>query len=161
MTGARSVPVIREDFDAGAATRAVAETAGASDVRVERTIYYPYHWYRVAGSAPTWVGRRPFTVTCLVDARSGAASTADRFTVEPATVSAGALLLPRTEAIDATRQAERYLSHALGRRLRAIASFGLTLDHRGLVYKAYRILRCDGTGVLLDGVTGELHPLRQ
>jgi len=155
-----SVAVIRGQFDEGAAQRAVAAIAGA-DAEVERRVYYPYHWYRVAGSAPSWFGRQPVSLGCLVDARSGMASTADEFEVLESTVPAADLLTPSKDSQDAERQAQRYVSHALGKGLRTISSFDLELDHCGVVYKAFWLLRCAGAGVLLDSTSGELHVLNQ
>ena len=69
------------------------------------------------------------------------------------------LLEPRRDSQDAERLAARYVTHALGKGLRTISAFDIELDHRGVVYKAFWLLRCDGSAVLLDSATGELHLL--
>ena len=160
MTELTPVTVIRERLGDADAMRAVADVVGSAKVAIERRLYYPFHWYRVSGSAPALFARRPLTLECLVDARIGQASTADPFAVVRDTVPAGALLPPERDSQDAEREARRYASHALGRGLRTIASFELELEHRGVVHKAFWLMRCDGHGVLLDTTNGELQLLR-
>lgn len=155
-----AVDVVAGHFDRAGAARAVADV-GKADAYVERCLYYPYHWYRVDGSAPSWLGRRRITLGCLVDARSGVARTADDFDVEQSVVPADDLLQPSKDSVSAERQAQRYVSHALGKGLRTIASFDVELEHRGVVYKAFWVLRCGGTRVLLDSTSGELHVLNR
>lgn len=155
-----AVDVVAGHYDRAGAARAVAEVAKAT-AHVERCLYYPYHWYRVGGSTPSWLGQREIAWGCLVDARSGVARTADDFDIEQSVVPADDLLQPRKDSVTAERQAERYVSHALGRSLRTIADFDVELDHRGVVYKAFWILRCGEVRVLLDSTSGELHVLSQ
>lgn len=159
-TELQSVDVVAGHFDRVAAARAVGRVAQA-EAHVERCVYYPYHWYRVAGSAPSWLGRRKVALGCLVDARSGVARTADEFDVEKSVVPVGDLMQPNKDSVTAEREAQRYVSHALGRNLRTIANFDIELDHCGVVYKAFWILRCGETRVLLDSASGELQVLSQ
>ena len=159
MHDERVVALIRAEIGAGEAMSTVASVAGVTDVAVDRQIYYPYHWYRAAGSAPGLFGRRPVSLSCLVDACNGVVSTADSFTLDEVTVSGAVLVSARQDAGEAGLAARRYVTHALGRGLRTVANFNVDLDHRGVVYKSFWALRCGDSRVLLDGVTGRLHPL--
>ena len=159
MPDGRNVALIRAEIGAGEATSIVASVAGVTAAAVDRQIYYPYHWYRAAGSAPGLFGRRRVSLSCLVDACNGIVSTADSFALDDVTVSGALLVAARHEACDAAVAAQRYVTHALGRGLRTIANFNVDLDHRGVVHKPFWVLRCGESRVLLDGVTGRLHPL--
>ena len=159
MHDGRNVALIRAEIGAGEARSTVASVAGVTEVVVDRRIYYPYHWYRAAGSAPGFFGRRPVSLSCLVDACSGTVSTADPFALDEVTVCDAVLVAARREACDTALAAHRYVTHALGRGLRTMANFNVDLDHRGVVHKPFWVLRCGESRVLVDGVTGRLCPL--
>lgn len=159
MNDGRDITLIRAEIGASEATSVVAAVAGTEDVKIDRRVYYPYHWYRAAGSAPGLFGRRPISLSCLVDACNGVAGTADSFAVDKTTVSAAALIAARQEPDDVSLAARRYVTHALGRGLRTVADFSVDLDHRGIVHKSFWVLCCGECRVLVDGVTGQLHPL--
>ncbi len=159
MDDRRKLALIRAEIGAEEAMSTVASIAGITDVAVDRQIYYPYHWYRAAGSAPGIFGRRPVSLSCLVDACNGIVSTADPFALDQATVSGAVLIAARQEARDAALAARRYVTYALGRGLRTVANFNVDLDHCGVVHKPFWVLRGGESRVLLDGVTGRLHPL--
>lgn len=125
-----------------------------------RRIHYPYHWFNAEGSTPGLFGRRELALSCLVDARTGLANTADRFVVEQRTTG-GTLLAPGVDEGSAGIAARRYLGHSLRRQLRTIADFRVHLDYRGLVYKTYWLVDwAGGDGILVDSGSGAFHALQ-
>ena len=158
MPNSTRIDVVRAVVDAGEARAALARTGGAG-FELDRTVYYPYHWYRASGSAPRLLGRCALSVHCLVDACTGIASTADRFRCEPATVPAGAVIGAKQSRQRVVAAARRYVTHALGRGTRTLADFGVRLEHAGTVYKAFWIFGSGGLRVLVDSTTGGIHPL--
>lgn len=160
MDSVSSVAVICEQVSAADAIDIVAAAGDMAAVRDASCIHYPYYWYRAHGSAPGLFGRRSLALDCLVDARSGIASTADPFAIERRRPVDAVQLAPRHSADDAICTARRCLAHSLGRRLRTIADFQLNLDVRGLVYKTYWVVDCAGEDLLVDSGTGAFHPLQ-
>jgi hypothetical protein len=61
---------------------------------------------------------------------------------------------------EAHRAAYRILMHQMSRRCKMIASFDICLAKRGIVYKAFWILRSRNVRFMVDSVTGGMHPLR-
>ena len=59
----------------------------------------------------------------------------------------------------AKKSARRFLSHNLGRGMKMIGHFNIALESRGVIYKSYWLVRCEGALVMVDGVTGSLHTL--
>ena len=138
---------------------AAALTGAASlSPKCER-IHVPYFWYRAAGSAPTPYGRRPFRIDCLVDARSGEASTSDPFDVVLGADREGDVLRRRVPVLAAQKSARRCVSNALCRKLRTLADFRLELKDRGVVHKTFWIVPSGEESVLVDSVTGGWYPM--
>ena len=151
-----SISCIREQFSCENAEQIVA-SASRSATRVERTLYYPYHWYRLHYSLVTWIGRPRFEVECLVDARKGLVSTADAFETHELRPPLDDVLETCVEFDAGWSAARRTLSHELGRKHRAATPLPLELVAGGLLYKKFWIVRCgsDGTKVLLDSSSGQ------
>lgn len=160
MNKTSRVPVICEQVSAAEAIEIAAAAGDMIGVRGATCIHYPYYWYRAHGSAPGLFGRRSLTLDCLVDARSGVASTTDRFTIEERRLADSVQLTARHSTDDARGAAQRCLAHSLGRRLRTIADFQLNLDECGLVYKTYWVVDCAGEDLLVDSGNGAFHPLQ-
>jgi hypothetical protein len=154
------ISIICAQVSAAEAIEIAAAAGDVSGVRGATCIHYPYYWYRAQGSAPGLFGRRSLTLDCLVDARSGIASTTDRFTIEERRPADSVQLAPDRSADIARAAAQRCLAHSLGRRLRTIADFQLNLDDRGLVYKTYWVVDCAGEDLLVDSGNGAFHPLQ-
>lgn len=149
--------VIREQLSAGEAVAMLAALVESPVSPDARRVYYPYHFFRATGSTPGLFGRRRLSLDCLVDGRSGVASTSDPFDIVrrpggEADVLPTAVTLPLSE-----REARRCLTHGLGRRLRTIADFRLVLDYRGVVYKPYWLVDCGDDTVLVDSASGAWH----
>ena len=132
---------------------------GGARPEIEGRVYYPYFRYVVRGALRWLFGRRPFEVDCLVDARTGRAATADSFVIETVRSEADSRLPVRQDPGTGRRQAERYTRHALGRAFRVLAGFRLQADEGELVHRPYWVVRASGARLLVDGVSGELHPM--
>lgn len=156
VTERRILPLLPGQVDADAAREIVASVAGHA-AAVERVVYYPYYRFETEARVRALVAERPIEVTCLVDARRGFASTADRFDVVDTPVDADCALDARLAPAAARRAACAYLRHALTRRFRTIADFGVEPGTAGMVYRKFWLLRCDGRVTMVDSVTGSLH----
>ncbi|MEM7502384.1 MAG: hypothetical protein AAF417_10090 [Pseudomonadota bacterium] len=116
-------------------------------------VYAPHYWFVACGSSPTLFGRRDFAVDCLVDACSGDAATADRFSVDEE-LSNGLVLPTVWSADDAERVAVRRTLANLSRQLRTLADFHVDVELRGLIYKPCWLLPRADEHVLIDALTG-------
>lgn len=152
------IGVMRASLD-GSAARSLVFALSGEAAEIERRVYYPYFRFGVSGLLRWLFGRRRLRTECLVDARTGRASTADGLNVERLTVTAGERLAAARGPDEAARLARRYATHALGRGLRVLGNLHVELDGGELVYRPFWIVRSGDTRVLVDAVTGELHPL--
>ncbi len=139
--------------------RVAAMLPGEAASAIERRVYYPYFRYVVHGALRWLFGERPIRVDCLIDARTGRAATGDAVVIESVTADAKECLPVRQCAVAGRRQAERYTLHSLGRAYRILARFGLRADGGEVVHRPYWIVRAAGHRLLVDGITGELHPM--
>lgn len=152
------IGVMRASLDRGAARSLVAELSGGP-AEIERRVYYPYFRFGVSGLLRWLFGSRTLRTECLVDARTGRASTADSLSVDRLMVVDEERLAAVKAPDEADRLARRYATHALGRGLRVLGNLHIQLDGGELVHRPFWIVRSDSTRVLVDAVTGELHPL--
>ena len=159
MTEKTELVVVRTAFSATEAMCVVASLTGDFDARVNDEVIYPYHCYVADCSVPTMVGRKQVSMVCLVDAINGLGATADSFNLRTETVPVEQVLNVDVAAEEAERIAKNTLTHALGRKLRMIASFDVALHARGLVHKRFWIVETKDTRVMVDSTTGGLHPL--
>jgi hypothetical protein len=159
MTKRETISIIHESIDSGEALRIVNSVAGSNAARIERKVFYPYFWFSAACSAPTPFGSKAISAVCLVDACNGIGATSDPVIARDTSVPADALLIPKTDEGEAQRAAHRFLSHQLGRRLRTIGNFAVELEGHGLIHKAFWLIRCGGTVVMVDSLSGCLHSL--
>jgi hypothetical protein len=153
------IDVMRASLDRGSARSLVSGLTG-DDAEIERRVFYPYFRFGVSGLLRWLFGRRRLRTNCLVDARTGRASTSDRLVLELLTVTDDERLRPVQAHDAAARQAHRYATHALGRSLRVLGDLDIELDEGGLVHRPFWIVRSGRVRVLVDAVSGELHPLR-
>jgi hypothetical protein len=154
VSSSGTIAVIRYDE----ATAAAAELPDPG-AEFSGAVYYPFLHFSATYRLPGFLARREFRATCLVDARRGFAATADSFDVQEELVAEADVLDVRVPADTAENAARRYLSHALGRRLKAIADFGIETRYRGVVYKKFRVISIAEQRFIVDSVTGAIHPL--
>jgi hypothetical protein len=152
------IRVMRSSVSAESAMRRVAGLLDA-EAAIERRVFYPWYHFNATGCLRSLFGRRRIEIDCLVDARSGRAASADALTLDRVLPAAGETLDAQQDIEASRRKAERYASHALGRRFRLLGRFDLRLDEPRLVHRPYWIVRAGAERVLLDAVTGEVHPL--
>lgn len=146
---------LREQVSEATARRIVEQASGCT-VHVERTLYYPYLWYRARYRLATLFGRPRFETDCLVDARKGVVSTADGFETRELRPPPDDVLGVCVDRTAAAAAAQRTLSHALSRQHRSGAPLELETDTAGTLYKRFWVMRCGEAGprVLLDSTTG-------
>ncbi len=159
MSDCKSIALIRESLSSVDALRIVNAVAGAEVARIERRIYYPYFHFSAVCSARTLFGTKPISASCLVDGCNEAGATADPVVAEQSEVARDAILRSKIDARTAMNVARRFLIHTLGRRLRTIGNFNVNPEAQGLVRKAFWLIRCEDTVVMVDSLTGCLHTL--
>lgn len=144
----------------------VASASGEWMSRAQRKLYYPYLWCQLRYTARTFLGDSGVRMSCLVDTRTGLASTVDPFQLERVEADAGEVIEPRLAEDDALRVARRYVDYVVRNRRKALVAPEVNVLRRGLVYKPFWIV--DGTTrrqssfrVLVDGITGGFHVLRR
>jgi len=160
MTKEREVVVVRGSITSTDALCLVSSLTGDINVRLEPAMIYPYYCFDANCSVPTLVGRKDVSLLCLVDAVNGLGATADSFELKKETVPAE-LLLPIEICSDAAAGiAQRTVTHRMGKKLRMIASFDVAVVPRGIVHKRFWIVQSSDARVMVDGTTGNLHPLK-
>ncbi len=159
MSKRKTITLITESTGSADALRIVDTIAGTQIARIDSKIYYPYYRFSANCSARTLFGSKPISTSCLIDACHGIGATSDPITVRETSVSANAVVNASNGAQAARRAAQRFLTHHLGRRLRTIGHFNVDLEALGLVYKAFWLVRCGHTVVMVDSLSGCLHTL--
>ncbi len=155
----KSIRKIRETITLDHALRIVNSIAKTSTSHFESKIYYPYYWFTAECETRTLFGKKQFPANCLVDACNGLGATADPFEVEATSAASDAILAIRTNPEMAEKSAHRFLSHNLGRATKMIGNFNIDLESRGVIFKTYWLIKCEGTLVMVDATTGNLHKL--
>jgi len=153
------ISLIRPLLGATDAVGVISSIAGSHAAQIERKIYYPYFWYSADCAARTLFGKKALTINCLVDGRGGLGATADSFEVDEPAVPREAVMLCRTGETQARRSAQRFVTHNLARGSKTVGNFEVALESRGLVYKAFWLVRCEGAMVMVDSVTAAVHLL--
>ncbi len=152
--------VITQQLDANAAARCLRTMTADDSATFERKVFYPYHRFSADCTVPMIFRKESLSVTCLVDGVNALGATTDPFEVERITVAAEEVMTMKVLNDEAHRAAYRILMHQMSRRLKMIASFDICLAKRGIVYKAFWILRSRDVLFMVDSVTGGMHPLR-
>lgn len=150
---------MRAALDSSAAVKRIAGLVEGAVAEAERRVFYPYYHFGARGRLRWLFGERRLEFDCLVDARTGRAASADALALDTLTVDDAEVLGATHEAVEAEPRARRYARHALGKGFRLLGDFNLELDCAGLVHRPYWIVRTGTSRVLVDAVTGDLHPL--
>jgi len=159
MTEKKELTVICQQFDAVTALQRIASIAGDVSGTIEQKLLYPYFHFTAHCTVPTMIGRRAITVECLVDGINGTGATADPFASEKVMVPDEMRLLPGVTEGAAARIARGTVTHELGRKLRMIAPFDVTLESSETIYRGFWVLGIGGGRIMLDSVTGGMHTL--
>ena len=160
MAKEERIRVIEAELDANLAERCLRTMTSDKDARYVRRVYYPYHSFDADCRIPTLAGEQALQVRCLVDGVNALGATSDPFDCESMVVDSEEIMAMKVVNDEAHRAAYRILTHQMSRRLRMIASFDICLAKRGIVYKAFWILRSRNVLFMVDSVTGGMHPLR-
>lgn len=160
MTDEEQVVVVRGAINSTDALCVVASLTNDVEATVESEMIYPYFCFNAECSVPTLIGRKQLSIICLVDAVNSLGATADSFELKKETVATDILLDTDIEEIEAEKIAHRTVTHHLGKKLRTISSFDVTVKPRGLIHKRFWIIRTSDARVMVDSTTGSLHPLK-
>jgi hypothetical protein len=159
MADVKLLTVIREEVDASAALQSIhavrADIAGV----VEQKMVYPYYRFKAGCKVPTIIGRQDVVVDCLVDGINGLGATADPFSTNQLSVNYENVLKPELSNREAVKIAHRTVTHQLGKKLKMIAPFNVVLEAKGLLYRSFWIVRIGDSRIMVDSVTGSMHPV--
>ncbi len=159
MADKKLLAVIHEEVDASAALQSIHAVRGDVAGVVEQKLVYPYYLFRAGCKIPTIVGKQDVSVDCLVDGINGLGATADPFITEQLNVTDENHLKPELSAGEAVKVAHRTVTHQLGKKLKMIAPFDVTLEARGMIYRSFWIVRIGDRRIMVDSVTGGTHAL--
>jgi len=159
MADVKMLTVIREQVDASAALQSIHVARGDVAGVVEQKMVYPYYLFRADCKIPTIVGKQDVSVDCLVDGINGLGATADPFITEHLNVTDEDHLKSEISNSEAVKVAHRTVTHQLGKKLKMIAPFDVTLEAKGMIYRSFWIVRIGDSRIMVDSVTGGMHPL--
>ena len=154
-----AVTVIRSSLDDRTILQQIAALTGDTSATVEREILYPYLAFTANCRVPTMFGTRQFRPDILVDAVNGNAATADPYVTKRTGVSAVECLTATVDRFAAARIAERTIGDRVRKKLRIIAPVDVILEFSGTVYRRFSIVGVPGGRIMVDSVTGAMHPL--
>lgn len=160
MSKNEQVVVVRGSITSTDALCLVSSLTGDVEVQLMPEVIYPYYCFDAECSVPTLVGRKEISLICLVDAVNGLGATADNFELKTETVLAAKVLPVELDIEAATDIAQRTVTHRMGKQLRMIASFDVSIVPRGMVHKRFWIVQSSAARVMVDSTTGNLHPLK-
>lgn len=160
MSKQEQVVVVRGSITSTDALCLVSSLTNDVEVQLRPDVVYPYYCFDANCSVPTLIGRKDVSLICLVDAVYGLGATANKFELKTESVLAASLLPPEIEIEAATDIAQRTVTHRMGRKLRMIASFDVSIVPRGMVHKRFWIVQSSDVRVMVDSTTGNLHPLK-
>jgi len=160
MADEKMLTVIREQVDASAALQNIHAARGDVAGIVEQKLFYPYYRFQAGCKVPTMIGKQDVVVDCLVDGINGLGATADPFITDKLMVTDENLLHPDISRDEAVKIAQRTVTHQLGKKLKMIAPFDVTLDAKGMIYRSFWIVRIGDSRIMIDSVTGGMQPLR-
>lgn len=155
------VTVVRGRISSIDAVGLVSALTGDEDAVLASEVLYPYYRFEAHGSIPTLAGGKHVSLACLVDAVNGLGATSDHFDVSQETVPAAQRLAVQLDRQAAGKIARRTATHHIGRKLRMIAAFNVSIVARGLLYKRFWIVQSTNARVMVDSTSGSLHPLKQ
>jgi len=160
MSKREQVVVVRGAITSTDALCLVSSLTGDVEVTLKPEVIYPYYCFDANCTVPTLAGRKEISLICLVDAVNGLGATADNFELKTETLPATRLLPIELDTQAATDIAERTVTHRMGKKLRMIASFDVSIVPRGIVHKRFWIVQSSDARVMVDSTTGNLHPLK-
>ncbi len=159
MADEKMLTVIREQVDASAALQSVHAVRGDVAGVVEQKLFYPYYRFRASCKVPTIIGKQDLAIDCLVDGINGLGATADPFITQQLNVTDENHLKSEISNCEAVKVAHRTVTHQLGKKLKMIAPFDVTLEAKGMIYRSFWIVRIGDSRIMVDSVTGGMHPL--
>lgn len=160
MAKKERIQIIEQELSPNVAAGCLRTMTGDNEANYQRRVYYPYHRFVADCMVPTLYGKEALSMNCLVDGVNALGATADPFTVSRTEVPAEELMIMKVTNDEAHRAAYSLLMHQMSKRLRMIASFDICLAKRGIVYKAFWILKSRNVLFMVDSVTGGMHPLK-
>lgn len=160
MSKREQVVVVRGSITSTDALCLVSSLTGDVKVQLKPEVIYPYYCFDANCSVPTLAGRKEISLICLVDAVNGLGATADNFELKTETLAASKLLSIELDMQAASEIAQRTVTHRMGKKLRMIASFEVSLVPRGMVHKRFWIVQSSDARVMVDSTTGNMHPLK-
>jgi hypothetical protein len=159
MAEQKRLAVMRERVDGSSALQSIHVLRGDVAGVVEQKLVYPYFRFKASCKIPTMIGKQHVTVDCLVDGINGLGATADPFITDQLLATDENHLKPDISRDEAVKIAQRTVTHQLGKKLKMIAPFDVTLEAQGMIYRSFWIVRIGDSRIMVDSVTGGIQPL--
>jgi len=159
MTDHRSLAVIESDLDPEEIVTRIARLAGGGTAELRQTLYHPFHAWRASGRLRSLAGSRAIRCELVVDALTAEPATVDHLHTISRAVPDGEVLAVAIPERRSHQVARSYMLHVLQKRLRTLGAFDLELSGAGLIYRPCWVVAAGVVRVLVDAVTGSLHPL--
>ena len=153
------IRAIKHNIDGRSAEQLIQSIAPEDEVEMIQKFYYPYYCFKANCDIPTLRGRRKIATQCLVDGRNGLGATADPFIENFEEVEIDSVIKVCSDQDKLKQSAFRYLTHSLGRRFKALTNFNVAIISQRLVYKLFWGIRFGNQFVIIDSMTGLIHPL--
>lgn len=153
----QSIEIIAPGFDRHDALKRMTALGPEQAVSMDGAVYYPYFRFAANCKVPGLFARPQVNAQCLVDGRRGIGATAEPFATVEESVGHDEVLGALLSADAAAHAAQRFMTHAISRRTRTIASFSMDVSLHGLVFKRFWLARAGGQRFVVDSVTGQLH----
>ena len=153
------IRAIKHNIDGRSAEQLIQSIAPEDEVEMIQKFYYPYYCFKANCDIPTLRGRRKIATQCLVDGRNGLGATSDPFIENFEEVEIDSVIKTCSDQGKLKQSAFRYLTHSLGRRFKALTNFNVAIISQRLVYKLFWGIRFGNQFVIIDSMTGLIHPL--
>ena len=148
------VPVINENFSFEDASSIYDKSLPDQAYNMVSKSYYPYYLFQANYQVPILFLQKQLSVNCMIDALNGQAATTDGFQVFETEVTHEDVLANCINKKQAKKYGKRYIINHLGRSLKCIANFDVSICFKNIVYKSFWVFEGDECSLVIDSVTG-------
>ena len=148
------VPVINENLSFEDASSIYDKSLPNQPYNMVSKSYYPYFLFQANYKVPILLLQRQLSVNCMIDALNGQAATTDNFHVFETEVAHEDVLANSIDKKQAKKYGKRYIINHLGRSLKCIANFDVSVCFKNIVYKSFWVFEGDECSLVIDSVTG-------
>ena len=148
------VPVINENFSFEDASSIYDKSLPDQAYNMVSKSFYPYYLFQANYQVPILFLQKQLSVNCMIDALNGQAATTDGFQVFETEVAHEDVLVNRINKNQAKKYGKRFIINHLGRSLKCIANFDVSMCFKNTVYKSFWVFEMNGCSLIIDSVNG-------